>query len=40
MTEMQSISINLAQSKDVPEIDVRTVFSELYEEVIEKDFLY
>ena len=38
MTEMQSISINLAQSKGVPEINVGTVFSELYEEVIEKVF--
>ena len=26
MTEMQSISINLAQSKGVPEINVGTVF--------------
>ena len=38
MTEMQSISINLAQSKGVPVINVGTVFSELYEEVIEKVF--
>jgi aminoglycoside 2''-phosphotransferase len=38
MTEVQSISINLAQSKGVPVINLETVFSELYEEVIEKVF--
>ena len=38
MTEIQSISIDLAQSKGVPVINVETVFSKLYEEVIEKVF--
>jgi aminoglycoside 2''-phosphotransferase len=38
MTEMQSISTKLAQSKGVPVLNLQAVFSELYEEVIEKAF--
>ena len=38
MTEMQSISINLAQSKECPYNKFEGSFSELYEEVIEKVF--
>lgn len=38
MSEMQSMSTNLAQSKGVPVIHLFAVFSALYEEVIEKVF--
>ena len=38
MKEMQSISTNLARSKNVPIINLKAVFTELYEEVIEKVF--